>query len=142
VIAVSAWLRDRLETAVPDARGKVEVVDCGVDLERSRRATRSRHAEAGLEAAESFLCLAVSLARKPGRVRSSAGGALAIFGDGLYAAHRGHRGSASRPAGYDEAGDGRLRRRPSAEFCRAFGPRRPRRARLVVAGSVGGPPGS
>jgi glycosyltransferase involved in cell wall biosynthesis len=34
VIAVSRWLREQLELAVPDARGKTEVVDCGVDLER------------------------------------------------------------------------------------------------------------
>ncbi len=34
VIAVSGWLRGELETKVPGARGKVEVVDCGVDLER------------------------------------------------------------------------------------------------------------
>jgi glycosyltransferase involved in cell wall biosynthesis len=34
VIAVSDYLRRELEARVPDARGKVEVVDCGVDLER------------------------------------------------------------------------------------------------------------
>ena len=34
VIAVSGWLRTRLEAAFPDARGKTEVIDCGVDLER------------------------------------------------------------------------------------------------------------
>ena len=34
VIAVSEWLRDRLESAVPAAAGKTEVVDCGVDRER------------------------------------------------------------------------------------------------------------
>jgi glycosyltransferase involved in cell wall biosynthesis len=34
VIAVSEWLRDRLESAVPEACGRVEVIDCGVDLER------------------------------------------------------------------------------------------------------------
>jgi glycosyltransferase involved in cell wall biosynthesis len=34
VIAVSDWLRRELERKVPDARGKIEVVDCGVDLER------------------------------------------------------------------------------------------------------------
>ena len=34
VVAVSDWLRDRLETAVPEARGRVEVIDCGVDLDR------------------------------------------------------------------------------------------------------------
>jgi glycosyltransferase involved in cell wall biosynthesis len=41
VIAVSGWLRDRLETAVPSARRKTEVVDCGVDLERFRPTARA-----------------------------------------------------------------------------------------------------
>ena len=36
VVAVSDWLRRELEARVPDARGKVEVVDCGVDLELFR----------------------------------------------------------------------------------------------------------
>jgi glycosyltransferase involved in cell wall biosynthesis len=34
VIAVSDYLRRELERKVPDAAGKIEVVDCGVDLER------------------------------------------------------------------------------------------------------------
>jgi glycosyltransferase involved in cell wall biosynthesis len=34
VVAVSEWLRARLEAAAPAARGKTEVVDCGVDLAR------------------------------------------------------------------------------------------------------------
>ena len=34
VIAVSDWLRSRLEEAVPSSRGRTEVVNCGVDLER------------------------------------------------------------------------------------------------------------
>jgi glycosyltransferase involved in cell wall biosynthesis len=34
VIAVSHYLRRELEARVPSARGKVKVVDCGVDLER------------------------------------------------------------------------------------------------------------
>jgi glycosyltransferase involved in cell wall biosynthesis len=34
VVAVSDWLRGRLEAKVPAARGKVDVVDCGVDLDR------------------------------------------------------------------------------------------------------------
>jgi glycosyltransferase involved in cell wall biosynthesis len=34
VIAVSHYLRRELETKLPEARGKTEVVDCGVDLER------------------------------------------------------------------------------------------------------------
>jgi glycosyltransferase involved in cell wall biosynthesis len=36
VVAVSDWLRRDLEAKIPDARGKVEVVDCGVDLTRFR----------------------------------------------------------------------------------------------------------
>jgi glycosyltransferase involved in cell wall biosynthesis len=36
VVAVSEWLRRSLEAKVPDARGKVDVVDSGVDLERFR----------------------------------------------------------------------------------------------------------
>lgn len=36
VIAVSDWLRTRLVAALPELAGKVEVVDCGVDLERFR----------------------------------------------------------------------------------------------------------
>jgi glycosyltransferase involved in cell wall biosynthesis len=38
LVAVSDWLRRRLEEKVPDARGKVEVVDCGVDRDRFRPA--------------------------------------------------------------------------------------------------------
>jgi glycosyltransferase involved in cell wall biosynthesis len=34
VVAVSGYLRDELERAVPEARGKTEVVDCGIDTER------------------------------------------------------------------------------------------------------------
>ncbi len=36
IVAVSDYLRRELETKVPEARGKVEVIDCGVDLERFR----------------------------------------------------------------------------------------------------------
>lgn len=34
IVAVSEWLRERLEAAAPAARGKTEVVNCGVDLAR------------------------------------------------------------------------------------------------------------
>ena len=34
IVAVSRWLRSRLESVVPEARGRVEVIDCGVDLDR------------------------------------------------------------------------------------------------------------
>lgn len=36
VVAVSDYLRRELEAKIPEARGKVEVIDCGVDLERFR----------------------------------------------------------------------------------------------------------
>ena len=39
VVAVSEYLRHELEERVPDARGKTEVVDSGVDLERFRAVT-------------------------------------------------------------------------------------------------------
>jgi glycosyltransferase involved in cell wall biosynthesis len=38
IVAVSDYLRRELEAKVPAARGKVQVVDCGVDLERFRPA--------------------------------------------------------------------------------------------------------
>ena len=34
IVAVSGWLRARLEAVVPEAAGRVEVIDCGVDLVR------------------------------------------------------------------------------------------------------------
>ena len=40
VIAVSDYLRRELETKLPEARGKTEVVDSGVDLERFAPAER------------------------------------------------------------------------------------------------------
>ena len=36
LVAVSDYLRRELEAAIPEARGKTDVVDCGVDLERFR----------------------------------------------------------------------------------------------------------
>ena len=41
VIAVSAYLRRLLEERIPRARGKTEVIDCGVDLERFRPLERT-----------------------------------------------------------------------------------------------------
>jgi glycosyltransferase involved in cell wall biosynthesis len=57
VVAVSDWLRRELERKVPEARGKVEVVDCGVDLERFRPVP----APAGPPA---FLCIGSLTERK------------------------------------------------------------------------------
>ena len=57
VVAVSEWLRRRLEEKVPDARGKVEVVDCGVDLERFRPSPAP-------EGRPAFLCVGSLTERK------------------------------------------------------------------------------
>ena len=58
VIAVSDWLRSRLEESLPAARGKTEVVNCGVDLERFRPLERA----AGPSPA--FVCVGSLIERK------------------------------------------------------------------------------
>jgi glycosyltransferase involved in cell wall biosynthesis len=80
VVAVSDYLRRELEAKVPEARGKVEVVDCGVDLERFR-------VEAVPDGPTRFLCVGslterknvVSLANAFSRLD---GGTLVFVGDG------------------------------------------------------------
>jgi glycosyltransferase involved in cell wall biosynthesis len=58
LIAVSDYLRRLLEEHVPEARGKTEVIDCGVDLERFRPLPRA----AGERPA--FLCIGALSERK------------------------------------------------------------------------------
>jgi glycosyltransferase involved in cell wall biosynthesis len=80
VIAVSDYLRRELEAKVPEARGKTEVVNSGVDLERFAVLPPPPHAPA-------FLCVGslterknvVRLARAFGRLED---GTLAFVGDG------------------------------------------------------------
>ena len=57
VVAVSEYLRHELETKVPEARGKIEVVDCGVDLERFR-------VEPPPEGPTAYLCVGSLIERK------------------------------------------------------------------------------
>jgi glycosyltransferase involved in cell wall biosynthesis len=57
VVAVSDYLRHELETKVPEARGKVEVVDCGVDLERFR-------VEPAPDGQTAYLCVGSLIERK------------------------------------------------------------------------------
>jgi glycosyltransferase involved in cell wall biosynthesis len=66
VVAVSHWLRLQLETTVPEARGKTEVVDCGVDLERFAPADAgAARAKVGWDGAgTAFLCLGALSERK------------------------------------------------------------------------------
>ena len=58
VVAVSDYLRRLLEERVPGARGKTEVIDCGVDLERFRPLPRT-----GSER-PAFLCVGSLTERK------------------------------------------------------------------------------
>jgi glycosyltransferase involved in cell wall biosynthesis len=82
VIAVSDYLRRELETKLPEARGKVEVVDSGVDLDRFEVLPRQNgRAEA------SFVCVG-SLTERKNVVRLADAfarvgrGSLTFVGDG------------------------------------------------------------
>ena len=57
VVAVSEFLRHELETKVPEARGKVEVVNTGVDLDRFR-------VEPAPEGPTAYLCVGSLIERK------------------------------------------------------------------------------
>ena len=59
VVAVSEYLRRELETKVPEARGKTEVVDSGVDLERFDDAAPAAQLEA-----PAFVCVGSLTERK------------------------------------------------------------------------------
>ena len=58
VIAVSDWLRGRLVRSIPEAAGKTEVIDCGVDLERFGPLERSPGP------APAFVCVGSLIERK------------------------------------------------------------------------------
>jgi glycosyltransferase involved in cell wall biosynthesis len=89
VVAVSGWLRDRLVEAVPEAAGKVEVIDCGVDTMRfaelDQAAARDEvgwHPEG-----TAFLCVGALIERKnvlrlARAVERRREGSLAFVGDG------------------------------------------------------------
>jgi glycosyltransferase involved in cell wall biosynthesis len=90
VIAVSDWLRRTLEAAMPEASGKTEVVDCGVDLERFavRDAAEARREVGWQPAGTAFLCVGNLSERKNvlrlARAFERRGeGGLAFVGDGV-----------------------------------------------------------
>ena len=93
VIANSRWLADRLTDRIAAAERKIEVIDCGVDLEAfaPARAADAR-AELGWEGeGPAFLCVGSLIERKNvvapgGRVRLTGRGRLAFVGDGPAAA--------------------------------------------------------
>jgi glycosyltransferase involved in cell wall biosynthesis len=89
VVAVSDWLRRRLEAVAPEAAGRVEVIDCGVDLERfSPRPPEEARAEVGwAPAGTGFVCVGALTERKNvlrlARAFERRGeGSLAFVGDG------------------------------------------------------------
>ncbi len=89
VIAVSSWLRDRLVAAVPEAAGKTDVIDCGVDLDRfAPRDAGDARASVGWDpVGTAFLCLGSLTERKNvlalARAFADRGeGSLAFVGDG------------------------------------------------------------
>ncbi len=89
VVAVSAWLRDRLVAAIPEAAAKTTVIDCGVDLERFAPADRaSARAEVGWEPAGTGFLFVGSLTERKNVLRLARAfeqrgeGGLAFVGDG------------------------------------------------------------
>jgi glycosyltransferase involved in cell wall biosynthesis len=82
VVAVSGWLRDRLEAVVPEAGGRSEVVSMGVDLERFTLLPAPEG-----EGAPAFLCVG-SLTERKNVVRLAEAfaqigeGSLTFVGDG------------------------------------------------------------
>ncbi|HET7745359.1 MAG TPA: glycosyltransferase [Gaiellaceae bacterium] len=89
VIAVSEWLRARLEREIPAAVGKTYVIDCGVDLVRfAPRPTEDARREVGWSPrGTAFLCLG-SLSERKNVLRLAraferhAEGELTFVGDG------------------------------------------------------------
>jgi glycosyltransferase involved in cell wall biosynthesis len=89
VVAVSEWLRARLEAVVPEARARVEVIDCGVDLVRfaPRPANEARTAVGWTPGGTGFVCVGALTERKNvlrlARAFERRGeGGLAFVGDG------------------------------------------------------------
>ena len=89
IVAVSHYLRRELEFRIPDARGKVVVIDCGVDLDRFHGRDQ-REARRALEwdfEGPGFVCVGALSARKNVLGLAEAfervgEGQLAVVGDG------------------------------------------------------------
>ena len=100
IVAVSDWLRARLEAVAPEAADRVDVIDCGVDLERfAPRPPEEARAAVGWEPdGTGFVCLGALSERKNvlrlARAFERRGeGSLAFVGDGpLRDALTGRRG--------------------------------------------------
>jgi len=89
VVAVSDFLRRELVARVPALDGRVEVIDCGVNLERFRgRDAKELRAKLGWEGDPPFYVLVGSLIERKNPVRLAEAfarlgrGSLAVVGDG------------------------------------------------------------
>jgi glycosyltransferase involved in cell wall biosynthesis len=89
VIAVSDFLRQELVARLPELEGRIEVVDCGVDLERFRgRDAADARAHVGWEGEPPFFVLVGALDERKNPVRLAEAfaeqgrGSLAVVGDG------------------------------------------------------------
>jgi glycosyltransferase involved in cell wall biosynthesis len=85
VIAVSDYLRRELESKLPEARGKTEVIDCGVDLDRFM--VLPARPVAGDDDGPSYLCVGALTDRKnvvrlAEAFRRLGDGTLTFAGDG------------------------------------------------------------
>ena len=89
VIAVSDFLRQELVARLPELEGRIEVVDCGVDLERFRgRDAADARAHVGWEGEPPFFVVVGALDERKNPVRLAEAfaeqgrGSLAAVGDG------------------------------------------------------------
>ena len=89
VIAVSGFLRSDLEAKIPALRGRVHVIDCGVDLERFRhRPAGEARSELGWDGDEPFYLAVGTLDERKNPLRLADAfarlgrGSLAFVGDG------------------------------------------------------------
>jgi glycosyltransferase involved in cell wall biosynthesis len=89
VIAVSAYLRQELVTSLPELEGRVDVIDCGVDLDRFRaRDAAALRQELGWQGEPPFFLCVGTLDERKNVVRLADAfarlgrGSLAFVGDG------------------------------------------------------------
>ena len=98
VIAVSDYVRRELEERVPDARGRTEVVDSGVDLERFAPVERAADLESPAFVHVGSLTERKNVVRLADAFARLGRGSLTFVGDGPLRAARGARRRACRRA--------------------------------------------
>ena len=149
MIAVSDYLRRELELKLPEARGKTEVVDSGVDLDAVRRSPRADRRSSGrpivavgsLTERKNVVRLAdafATLGRGTPHLRRRRAAARAARGPGARAGRRPRSRTTRSPATSPPPTSSVRRHWSSRSASRSS--RRWRPGRTVVATRVGGPP--